>query len=151
MKKYIATEGKRGRIFMCRLTPGQDVIAGITTFLKEKKVVAGFIPVVMGGFKKVTLTSMRPGANENQPVDITKSYEEPLEYFGQGTIAQHNGELSLHIHVTAAREGNSSLAGHLVSGEVVLVTEIVVIEITGVEITREADPEVFNLPLLKFK
>ena len=58
------------------------------------------------------------------------------------------GKPSLYIHLTAAQAGNKSITGHLVSGEIVLLTEVVIVELLEVAVTRKADPEVFDLPLL---
>jgi len=150
-KKYLAIEGKQGRTIIARLKPGQEIVAGITAILRDKKITAGYLPVIAGGFKKLTLVSMKPGENKNLPVDIEKNYEEPLEYFGVGTIAEKEGGPSLHVHLTAARAENKSLTGHLISGEIVLLTEIVIIEVTGVKMIRKKDPEIFDLPLLDFE
>ena len=67
-----------------------------------------------------------------------------------GTIAEVQGKPSIHIHLTAAQAGNKSITEHLVSGEIVLLTEVVIVEILGTKITREDDVELFGLPLLQF-
>jgi uncharacterized protein len=147
---FIAAEGKQGRTVIARLKPGQDLMQGLEQLLVEREIHAGYIPVLQGGFKKVKLVSMTIGEQEDCPVDIEREYQEPLEYFGMGTIAQVDGKPSIHIHLTAAQAGNKSITGHFVSGEIVLLTEVVIVELLEVAVTRKADSEVFNLPLLHF-
>ncbi len=147
-KNYIAAEGTPGRTIIARLKPGQDIVVGITQILTDKNIKAGYMPVIAGGFKQLRLISMKPGESADSPVQIERDYTEPMEYFGVGTIAQHNGQPSLHVHLSAGRTENKSLTGHLVSGEIVLVTEVVIVEINGVNLIRREDPEIFNLPLL---
>ena len=91
------------------------------------------------------------GEQEDRPHDIELEYRQPLEYFGSGTIAHVHGNPSLHIHLSAAQAGNKSITGHFVSGEIALLTEVVVVELTDISLTREPDPEVFSLPLLSFE
>ncbi len=150
-KKYLLAEGEQGRTIIARLKPGQDVVACITQILIDKKINGGYMPVFMGGFKRVKLDSMKASSDENAPTDITAEFNEPLEYFGQGTIAEDAGKPSIHIHLSAARTGNKSITGHLVSGEIVNVVEIVIIEVVGITMTRKKDKEVNNLSLLNFE
>ncbi len=148
----IITEAQQGRTIVARLKPGQEVVFEIHKILKQKKITSGYMPVIVGGFKKLRLISMRSADDENQPVSFEKSYTEPLEYFGMGTIAQNAaGEPSIHVHLSAARAENKGLTGHLVFGEVVLLTEIVIVELTGVTMVRKPDPNVYNVPLLSFE
>lgn len=147
---YISAQGKQGRTILARLKPGHELVQSLHQLLREHDISAGYIPVLQGGFKNVKLISMTFGESEDHPQDIELEYRQPLEYFGTGTIAQIQGKPSIHVHLAAAQSGNASLTGHLVSGEIALLTEVVVVELTGVVVTREEDPEVFSLPLLHF-
>jgi predicted DNA-binding protein with PD1-like motif len=147
---HILAEGKQGRTFIARLKPGHELVQSVHTLLAEKQISAGYIPVLQGGFKKLKLLSMTFGENEDHPQDVELEYRQPLEYFGAGTIALENGRPSIHVHLTAAQAGNQSLSGHLISGEIALLTEIVIVEITGIEMARKEDPDVLGLPLLHF-
>jgi predicted DNA-binding protein with PD1-like motif len=145
---YISAEGKQGRTVIARLKPGYDIFQALDQLLVEHGIQAGYIPVLQGGFKNLKLVSMTFGESEDCPQDVELEYRQPLEYFGMGTVAQVQGKPSIHIHLTAAQAGNKSITGHLVSGEIVLLTEVVVVELLDVTVTRKADPEVFDLPLL---
>lgn len=150
---YISTEGQQGRTIIARLKPGQDLVEGINNILKEKNIKAGYIPVLQGGFKNLKLISMTPNSEcPDAPRSIETDYAEPLEYFGCGTIAEDtDGNPSIHIHLSAAQTGSKTVSGHLVSGEIALLTEIVIIEIINVKILRKSDPEVFDYKLLSFE
>ena len=148
---HISTNGQQGRTVVVRLKPGDKVIESVNKILEENKIKAGYIPVIQGGFKNLRLISMTHGKNEDEPERVELTYREPLEYFGTGTIGEAGGKPSIHVHLSAAQAGNKSLTGHLVAGEVVLLTEIVIVEITGVKMIRKEDPEVYNFPLLYFE
>ena len=137
---YISAEGKQGKTIIARLRPGHDIFQALDQLLVEHGIQAGYIPVLQGGFKNVKLVSMTFGESEDYPQDIELEYRQPLEYFGMGTVAHVQGKPSIHIHLTAAQAGTKSITGHLVSGEIVLLTEVVVVELLEVTVTREADP-----------
>ncbi len=120
---------------------------------KEKNIKAGYIPVLQGGFKNLKLISMTFNSEcPDAPRSIETEYSEPLEYFGCGTIAEdEDGNPSVHIHLSAAQAGSKTISGHLVAGEIALLTEIVIIEVVDVKITRKPDPEVFDYKLLRFE
>jgi len=140
--RYISAEGKQGRVIIARLKPGQELVEGINLLLRDKKIKAGYIPVLLGGFKNLKINSMTLSKDEEDPENKVLEYREPLEYFGNGTIAQVDGKPSVHIHLAAAQSGNRSIGGHLISGEIVLLTEIVIVELLNVKITRRIDKDV---------
>jgi len=146
----LIAEGRQGRTIIARLQPGQDLMRALEQLLLEKEIKAGYIPVLQGGLKQVRPVSMTFGEQDDYPQDIEVEYRQPLEYLGMGTIARIEEKPSLHLHLTAGQTGNKSITGHFVEGQIVLVTEVVIVELLGVEATREADPEVFGLPLLRF-
>lgn len=151
MKKgYLTAEGKQGRTIVARLKPRQEVITALNEIISQHGIKAGYIPTLLGGFKNVKIISPKPSDDEDKPIDIETEYRQPLEYFGTGTIAQQNGKPSIHIHLTVGGAEAKATVGHLVSGEVVFVTEVVIVELTNVTMERKEDPEVFDLPLLDF-
>jgi predicted DNA-binding protein with PD1-like motif len=147
---YFSAEGKQGKTVIARLKPGYDLLQSLSELLIEHHIQAGYIPMLLGGLKNLKLISMTFGENEDHPRDIELEYRQPLEYFGCGTLAQVQGKPSLHIHLSAAQAGNKTISGHFVSGEIALLTEVVIVELTNVLMTRESDPEVYSLPLLSF-
>ncbi|SRR5579884_2552270 len=148
---YLSVEGRQGKTVIARLKPGYDLLQSLGQLLTEHGIQAGYIPVLLGGFKNIKLVSMTFGDTEDHPQDVELIYREPLEYHGTGTIANVDGKPSLHIHLSAAQAGNKSLTGHFVSGEIALLTEVVIVELTDVALTRKVDPEVYSLPLLSFE
>lgn len=147
---HYSAEGKQGRTIVARLKPGQDIVAGITSVIEKHNIKSGYIPVLLTGLKQLRIISMNFTDNEDNPQNVELEYQEPLDCFGQGTIATLDDKPSIHIHFTAAQAGNKTISGHLVSGIVLYVTELVIVEITGITMTRKKDPEVFNMPLLSF-
>ena len=147
----LSTEGKQGRTIIARFKPGQELVLALTKFLQKKHIRACYIPVLLGGFKNLKMNSMTFGKSEDEPKQMELEYRQPLDYFGNGTIAQIDDKPSIHIHLVAAQSGNKPISGHLVSGEIVLTTEIVIVEIEGAKFTRKPDREIFNYSLLYFK
>ncbi|MBO0782903.1 MAG: DNA-binding protein, partial [Ktedonobacteraceae bacterium] len=146
-----ATEGRQGRTFIARFKPGNELVSSVHQFLVEKGIRAGYIPTLLGGFKNLKLISMTFGEGENEVKDVELEYRQPLEYFGTGTIAYLDDQPSIHVHLTAAQSGNKSLTGHLVSGEIAILTEIVIVEITDVAVVRKEDPDIPGYKLLHFE
>lgn len=150
-KGYVAAEANQARTIVVRIKPGQEIVATITQILQEYKIQSAHIPTLLGGFKKLKLGSMKPSDEKTHPKDIVTEYNDPLDYFGTGTVAWQDGQPSLHVHLTAAGGDTKGITGHLFYGEVVFLAEIVIVELTGVTMVRKEDPEVFNMPLLDFE
>ncbi len=147
---YISAEGRQGKVFVARFKPGQDLRDALNAFCLEKGIKAGYIPVLLGGFKNLKVNAMVQGEKDDQPRTVLREYQEPLEYFGCGTVAFADGKPSIHIHLAAAQGNHNAVGGHLVSGEIVFLTEVVIVEVEGIVMTRQSDPKVFNMPLLHF-
>ena len=149
---YLSLEWKQWRTIMARLKPWQELFEWISQILKDKNIKAWYIPLLQWWFSNAKLISMTHNNEQpDNPIDVELEYKEPLEYFWTWTIAEVDWKPSIHIHLTWAQAWNKSITGHLVSWEITLLTEIVIVEITWWVITREKDSDVFDYPLLTFK
>ncbi len=149
-KGYVSAELTQGRTVVARIKPGQEVVATVSQILKAHNIQQAHIPTLLGGFQKLRLASMVPSGNPSHPKDIVTEYTDPLDYFGTGTVASHNDKPVMHVHLTAAGGTTKGVTGHLLYGEVVFLAEIVIVELTGVNMMRKEDPEVYGMPLLDF-
>lgn len=147
-KGYISAEANQARTIVARIKPGQELVSAITQILLEHEIKQAYIPTLLGGFKKLKLGSMKLSTEANRPEDIVTEYSDPLDYFGTGTVAWQDDKPSLHVHLTAAGGKTKGITGHLFYGEVVFLAEIILVELTGITMTRKKNPEVFNMPLL---
>lgn len=78
----------------------------------------------------------------------------PTSKPGCGTIARGDADGILpHIHVGVGLKEHSARAhaSHLLSARVLFVTEMLVVEVLALEMTRPEDHRLYDVPLLTFK
>ena len=133
--------------------PGQDLHEAITEFCKKHDIKAGYIPLLQGGLKNAEIINPDTENESKDAVPLVKRYEYTMEFLGQGTIALNkNGEYENHLHVVCGGDKHNLVCmGHLVKGEMAILTEVVFVEAQGIEMVRDMDPGVFSKPLLFFK
>lgn len=146
---------KPGRHFIARFLPGKDLQISIVEFCKKHKIKAGYIPLLQGGLKYADIinpNSVKIGENK-KVYPVKKRYNYAMEFVAQGTIALNKkGEYENHIHIVGGGNKHKMLCmGHLVKGEIAILTEIVIIETDGIELIRAIDKGIFDKPLLFFK
>ena len=77
------------------------------------------------------------------------------EAFGGGTIAYDEAERRIlpHIHVSVGFKEHSATAhtSHLLSAKVQFLTEIFLVELSRPGLRRERDPDLYDVPLLRFR
>jgi predicted DNA-binding protein with PD1-like motif len=77
-----------------------------------------------------------------------------VEALGGGTLAHDptTGDVKPHLHVTVGLKEHSATGhtSHLLSARVQFLTEMIVVEVISPDITREPDPTLYNVPLLRF-
>jgi uncharacterized protein len=135
-----ATEGKLGRVFILRLEDGDRIPDCIERFADEKGVLAGQVVLVggIGGGQVV----VGPRYSDRMPPDpLLLPVDGAHEVAGVGVLAPgKNGQPVLHIHAALGRSGQT-LTGCLRPGvDAWLVAEVVIYEITGVDVKRITDP-----------
>ena len=52
---YISTVGKQGRTIIARLKPGYDLLQSLNQLLMDHHIQAGYIPMLLGGFKNLKI------------------------------------------------------------------------------------------------
>jgi predicted DNA-binding protein with PD1-like motif len=77
-----------------------------------------------------------------------------VEAVGGGTIAydQTAGQIRPHLHVSVGLKEHSATAhtSHLLTARVQFLTEMLLIEVAEPAMTREANPDLYDVPLLRF-
>jgi predicted DNA-binding protein with PD1-like motif len=86
--------------------PGQELMGVLTEELTRAGLRSGAIVSVVGAVDQCRISTM-PRFDAKQ--DIITEYNEPLEMFGSGSVADGKP----HIHAVFGREGNQAIAGHL--------------------------------------
>jgi uncharacterized protein len=140
------TYRKENNTIVVRLLHGEEIISEITEICEQEKIMAGYIPVAIGGLQEAELISMKSA--DKVLINEQIKHIGPFEVQGVGTIAAKDGKPVPHVHITLARFGNQTVGGHLVSGKVALFMEIVIVK-TDIKMLRTKDK--FDLYLLNFE
>jgi len=131
------SEGKIGRVFSIRMDDGEDLIESITSFVQEKGIESGmalFIGALRDG-KAVT----GPEDAVIPPKPHFEAYESAWEVFGMATVYPSAEGPKLHIHSSLGR-GREALTGCIRDkAPIYLVIEAVLLEISGLDASREFD------------
>ena len=143
-------EGKLGRIVALRLTPGTDVLLGLTEACKRAGINNGVILSAIGSldsphFCDVVELPTKAGYGYGETLHLTG----PIELTNASGIICHDdeGETNLHVHMTLTDRHGNAHGGHLVEGTKVLITvDVVVAEIEGMVMGRKFSEEM-GVPL----
>jgi len=131
--------GKIGRVVVARGFEGEDIYAEIETIARREKIRAAAV-LLVGGVRaaKVVVGPKSPtGPIEPQYTE----FDDAREIAGVGTIFRDDDKPILHLHAAIGR-GDESIIGCPRGGaSVFCVLEAVIIEIEGIDATREMDPD----------
>lgn len=143
-------EGKLSRIVALRLTPGTDVLLGLTEACKRAGINNGVILSAIGSldsphFCDVVELPTKAGYGYGETLHLTG----PIELTNASGIICHDdeGETNLHVHMTLTDRHGNAHGGHLVEGTKVLITvDVVIGEIEGMVMGRKFSEEM-GVPL----
>jgi predicted DNA-binding protein with PD1-like motif len=108
-----------GTRWMLRLDDGQDLFQTLTDFARERKLRAA---AVLSGIGMLKAGSV--GYWNGQEYE-TKKLEQPHELVAlHGSIAESDGNPSLHLHAALADREHRTVSGHLVNGTIGVLAEI---------------------------
>jgi predicted DNA-binding protein with PD1-like motif len=149
-----AAEVTPGRTFAVRFDHGEDFYTSLTDFCRTHNIRQGFIPMFIAGFRDVQLVgSCERLENPEAPV-WSSVHLEYVEALGGGTLAYDDAanEFRPHIHVAVGLKSHSATGytSHLLAATVQFLTEMYVVEIANPRWTRPRDPDLFDVPLLRF-
>jgi len=136
-----ACEGQLGRVFVIRLEDGDVVPGCIERFAEEKGISVGQVILVGGvGDGEVVVGPRR--SEERPPQPMLLPVDGAHEVVGAGVLApSEDGKPILHIHAALGRAGKT-MSGCLRPGVTTwLVGEVILYEITGVEVARVREEE----------
>ncbi|MBI2910270.1 MAG: DNA-binding protein [Chloroflexi bacterium] len=147
--------GKMGEIVLARFEPGEDLLLGLRSVIKERGIRTGVILDCTGSLVRARLQKfLKTGAIDRTPVGIVE-IEGPLEASGHGLIGQTrgagglgeyvDGEPYIHAHITVT-SSEGTFCGHLMPGTIVRSNReishftVVLASFDGVVLTRVGDP-----------
>ncbi len=134
-----ATEGKIGRVFVIRLEDGDVVPECIERFAQENGISTGQA-ILIGGVGGGEVIVGPRHSEERPPQPMLLPVNGAHEVVGVGVLApDEDGKPVLHIHAALGRSGKT-MTGCLRPGVTTwLVGEVILYEITGVDVKRVRD------------
>ena len=149
---FPAAEGKISRVVVLRLKPGMDLLNGIQSACERYQIHNGVIISAIGSLKCVRFCDVEalPEKKCGYGYGRILALDETIELTGASGVICSDTEknINLHVHISMSDKNGKGYGGHLVEGTIVLMTaDIVVGEITGIEMRREydSDSEVYLL------
>ncbi len=121
-----------------------SLMEALTEFCREKNILSGSISG-LGAVSSATFRFLNPATKAY----VDKTFEEQMELTAVvGNISRKDGNVYLHVHVTASRSDYTCIGGHLLDARINGACELF-IEDYGLEVGRYPDPET-GLNLYKF-
>lgn len=143
-----------GRTFVVVFDHGEDFFTALDDFCRTNKVRQGVISSFIAGFSEVEIVGTC-GKLENPQAPVWSAVHlTNVEALGGGTIAYDETEQRIlpHIHVSVGLKEHSATAhtSHLLSAKVQFLTEMLLVEVSSPAMRRERDPDLYDVPLLRF-
>ena len=138
--------GKPGRMIVVKFNDNDDVLENLVSIAKKENIRAGVFYLV-GGMREGKIV-VGPETEELPPKPVWKELGESHEVLGVGTIFWHQDEPKLHFHGAFGKKDIVKVGCLREKSETFLILECIIIEMEGINATREIDPEV-GIALLK--
>ncbi len=146
--KYQA--GKAGRIVYLRLDDGDDLHESIIEVVSREKIQCAWFQV-FGGLKSAGVV-IGPKEPVMPPDPVWKDLEDAREILGMGTVFLDGEKPRLHLHAAMGHHGETLTGCVRRDSRVYLVLEVMLVEITGLQVTRPWFPGGgFNRPTFSFE
>jgi len=152
MVNYDFGAGGFARCVAVRLKPGTDLLEGLTKACKDNNIQNGVIVSALGSLSKAYLCNPVeiPGTVAGYGYGEPTFFDGPLELLGASGVVCHDtdGSVNLHVHVNISDKQANAYGGHLSPGTTVLLTtDAVIAELSGIEMERKMDPDL-QVPIL---
>lgn len=140
--------GKPGRMIVAKFDDNDDVLENLVSIAKKENIRAGVFYLV-GGMREGKIV-VGPETEELPPKPVWKELGESHEVLGIGTIFWHQDEPKLHFHGAFGKKDMVKVGCLREKSETFLILEAIIIEMEGINATREIDPEI-GMALLKLE
>jgi len=137
----IVSEGRLGRVFVLRLGDGDRIPDAIESFAQTRGVTSALV-AALGGLENGNLVVGPADGSVMPPQAMLAAIADVHEAAAIGTLfPAADGTPRLHMHAALGR-GETARAGCVRPGlDVWKILEVVVIELTGLDLARARDPE----------
>ncbi len=143
-----------GRRFAVAFDHGEDFFTALTDFCRANDVRHGYIPMFIAGFSEVDVVGTCGKIDDVHAPVWSSVHLTQVEAHGGGTLAYDHAHdrIQPHIHVCVGLKHHSATGhtSHLLAARVQFLTEMIVIEVTDPPLRREPDPNLYDVPLLRF-
>ncbi len=144
-----------GRSFGVAFDHGEDFFNALTDFCHANGVRQGYIPMFIAGFSEAEIVGTCGKLDDPQAPVWTSVHLTNIEALGGGTLAYDdtNDRVLPHIHVAVGLKQHSATGhtSHLQHAQVQFLTEMLLIEVTSPDLRRHANPDLYDVPILRFQ
>jgi predicted DNA-binding protein with PD1-like motif len=137
MKAQLIHEHEGEKTYVLVFATGDEAIAGLTTFAREKKLAASRFTAI-GGFQEATLGYFDLEKKDYNKIPVREQVE-VLSLVGDVTLTE-KGEPKIHAHVVLGRSDASTRGGHLIEARVRPTLEVMLVE-SPRHLRRRHDPQ----------
>ena len=137
MKSQLIHEHEGEKTFVLVFAAGDEAIAGLTAFAREKKLAASYFTAI-GGFQEATLGYFDLEKKDYNKIPVREQVE-VLSLVGDITLTE-KGEPKIHAHVVLGRPDASTRGGHLIEARVRPTLEVMLVE-SPKHLRRKHDPQ----------
>jgi predicted DNA-binding protein with PD1-like motif len=137
MKAQLIHEHEGEKTYALVFAAGDEAIAGLTAFAREKKLAASHFTAI-GGFQEATLGYFDLEKKDYNKIPVREQVE-VLSLVGDITLSE-KGEPKIHAHVVLGRSDSSTRGGHLIEARVRPTLEVMLVE-SPRHLRRKHDPQ----------
>jgi predicted DNA-binding protein with PD1-like motif len=130
--------GSTGRVIVAKFEDRDDVLKGFEDIARKEDIRSGVI-YLLGGIRNGRLVA-GPEEDKIPPRPVWNELGESHEMVGMGTIFWQDDEPKIHLHGSFGKKDSVKVGCLREMTSTFLVLEAVIVEITGIEATREMDP-----------
>lgn len=133
------TQGTLGRVFVAKLDDGDPIYESILDIAGREGIKSAAVMAVGGVRSGKVVTG--PESPHGKVIPKTVEFDDARELVGFGVIAPLDEKPSLHMHAGIGHDGQAMVVCPRIAANVYLVLEVVIIELLGIDATREYDAE----------
>lgn len=130
-------EAHAGRAFVGRLETGSDLVEEIERHCAEQGILAAQVTVI-GAVRRARFAYYEQDDHRYLELE-TDAHHEIVGF--TGNVSLKDDRPFLHAHATFADASGATVGGHLLRGIEVFAAEVMIREIGGVSLIRQADEE----------
>jgi predicted DNA-binding protein with PD1-like motif len=129
--------GRTGRVIVARLEDKDDIIESIAAIARKEDIRSAVFNLI-GGIKAGSIV-VGPEEEALPPKPVWRDISESSEVIGVGTIFWQENEPKIHLHGSFGKRDMVKVGCLRGTSETFLVLEVIIIEIAGIDATRELD------------